>query len=62
MSVVRMRRVGAKGEDDMGEKRNRLGIEDLVRFRIRPNALNDNLKLLSHVLSSGNRTREKAKS
>jgi len=32
MSVDRMRRVGAKGEDDMGEKRNRLGIEDLVRL------------------------------
>ena len=44
MSVVRMRRVGAKGEDDMGEKRNRLGIEDLVRFRIRPNALNERVR------------------
>ena len=32
MSVVRMRRVGAKGEDELGEKRNRLGIEDLVRL------------------------------
>jgi len=32
MSVERMRRVGAKGEDKLGEKRNRLGIEDLVRL------------------------------
>ena len=32
MSVVRMRRVGAIREDELGEKRNRLGIEDLVRL------------------------------